>query len=233
MKLTLLRDSFFKLEPLQSIELPASEKYAVAKGENFEVLAHCAAPNGHVKITLDKQLMPANRNTWYAFAGHVRVDGLEPGNAPKDRPAEHTSTGPHIYLPGYESKFFLDSPIIKGGNFTWREATHDGTRIPENKQIVDGIIRVAKVMEDVRDRFGGKAVTINSWYRPPAVNAAVGGASQSRHLVGDAVDFTIDGVSTWTVYDALDSTWNGGLASASCFTHLDTRPYLCRWEYGF
>jgi putative chitinase len=50
-----------------------------------------------------------------------------------------------------------------------------------------------KILEPVRNHFG-KPVRINSGYRGPALNAAVGGSSKSQHCNGQAVDFEIDGL---------------------------------------
>jgi len=50
-----------------------------------------------------------------------------------------------------------------------------------------------KILEPVRRHFG-KPVRINSGYRGPALNAAVGGSSKSQHCNGEAVDFEIDGL---------------------------------------
>ena len=49
------------------------------------------------------------------------------------------------------------------------------------------------VVEKVRAHFG-KPVHINSGYRGPALNKAVGGASSSQHCKGEAVDMEIPGV---------------------------------------
>jgi putative chitinase len=51
-----------------------------------------------------------------------------------------------------------------------------------------------KILEPVRKHFG-KPVRINSGYRGPALNAAVGGSSKSQHCNGEAVDFEIDGLA--------------------------------------
>ena len=51
-----------------------------------------------------------------------------------------------------------------------------------------------KILEPVRNHFG-KPVRINSGYRGPALNAAVGGSSKSQHCTGEAVDFEIDGLA--------------------------------------
>jgi putative chitinase len=50
-----------------------------------------------------------------------------------------------------------------------------------------------KILEPVRRHFG-KPVRINSGYRGPALNSAVGGSSKSQHCNGEAVDFEIDGL---------------------------------------
>lgn len=48
----------------------------------------------------------------------------------------------------------------------------------------------AQGMEGVRVVLGGAPIIISSGYRSPAVNAAVGGAKNSQHMTGEAVDFT-------------------------------------------
>lgn len=50
-----------------------------------------------------------------------------------------------------------------------------------------------KILEPVRAHFG-KPVQINSSYRSPAVNKAVGGSATSQHSNGEAVDFEIPGI---------------------------------------
>ena len=57
-----------------------------------------------------------------------------------------------------------------------------------------------KILEPVRAHFG-KAVTINSSYRSPAVNKAVGGSTTSQHVNGQAIDFEIQGISNKVVAD--------------------------------
>ena len=57
-----------------------------------------------------------------------------------------------------------------------------------------------KILEPVRAHFG-KAVQINSSYRAPAVNKAVGGSATSQHVNGQAIDFEIPGLDNKTVAD--------------------------------
>jgi hypothetical protein len=57
---------------------------------------------------------------------------------------------------------------------------------------VANLVRVAAAMEDLMELLG-RPLAISSGYRSPALNAAVGGASHSRHALGLAVDFTCAG----------------------------------------
>lgn len=53
----------------------------------------------------------------------------------------------------------------------------------------------AAAMEEVREICGGRAITIHSGYRNPAVNRAVGGVTNSDHALGLAADFTVAGLT--------------------------------------
>ena len=131
--------------------------------------------------------------------------------------------------------FWTGYRIIPNGNFSWAEATNGGTRIPTNGNVIKNIIRIARVMDEVRKQVGGRSITVNSWYRDPVSNRRCGGASQSRHLQGDAVDFVVQGMHPYDVNRKLNGWWGGrgGLASASVFTHIDARGWGSRWSYGF
>lgn len=66
-----------------------------------------------------------------------------------------------------------------------------------------------KVLQPVRDHFG-KGVKVNSGYRSPESNAAVGGSKTSDHCKGQAADIEIPGVANadlaqW-IMDNLDYT---------------------------
>jgi len=206
-----------------------------------------------------------NIKDWYAYAPDIVVSGTPADNAPhkgdeatpqpvpdptpaptrpttpappvpspKPTPQKPKPTGP-FRLPGFRSTFFLSEPIVPNGNFTWGEATKNGRRIPVSRDVAYGIIRIARVMEEVRSRLGDRPIRVNSWYRDPASNRAVGGARYSRHMSGDAIDFVVIGLHAYTVYDRLNSWWGsqGGLASSSIFTHIDARGYYARWSYGY
>lgn len=54
-----------------------------------------------------------------------------------------------------------------------------------------------KVLEPVRRHFG--RTTINSGYRSPKVNAAVGSKPGSQHMLGEAADIEVPGVPNATL----------------------------------
>lgn len=77
-------------------------------------------------------------------------------------------------------------------HFTWFEAVHTNHRGIDNTiqriEIHENIIRTAVKMEKVRAILGAP-IFISSWYRCLELNTAVGGASNSDHMRGAAVDF--------------------------------------------
>lgn len=236
MLMEVVGDTLFKLQPVVSTQLSSREKVFVKNGTVFRVSSHQPSEGNHIQVALaDAFLGPENRNTWHVYAPDIKIEGNEPDNAPKDNPPSEPAKGAPIRLPGFDSPFYLGNPILPQGHFTWAEATRNGQRIPVNKNVVYGIIRIARVMEEVRQILGNRSIQVNSWYRDPATNRRVGGASQSRHLTGDAVDFVVAGMHPYDVYARLNGWWGGrgGLASATVFTHIDARGYSARWSYGF
>ena len=98
---------------------------------------------------------------------------------------------------------------------------------------------LCEFLEKARSAFGGKPLIITSGYRPPAVNASVGGSSTSEHLYDmqgkGAVDFTIDGVNVFQLQDWCDANWDHslGYGAKKGFVHLGIRPNggRIRWDY--
>jgi lysozyme len=93
-------------------------------------------------------------------------------------------------------------------------------------------------IEKARAQFGNKPVIITSAHRPPAVNQAVGGASNSEHLYKPgcgAIDWYIDGVPVKTVQDWCVKNWpySTGLGAPKGFIHTGIRAERRRlaWDY--
>jgi zinc D-Ala-D-Ala carboxypeptidase len=78
---------------------------------------------------------------------------------------------------------------------------------PSSEHLVNLTNVSRMILQPVRDHYG-KVVRVNSGYRSPTLNTAVGGSKTSQHCNGEAVDFEIDGLpnvelATW-VRDHLD-----------------------------
>ncbi|MGJ3247882.1 MAG: YcbK family protein [Elainellaceae cyanobacterium] len=235
--LIITQDTLFKRRPEQSSSLPQDDVYRVPKGTTLKLHSYAYANasgqdfNGHVKVALkyEKDYIKY-LSTWYVYKGHLKIERngtiVYPPQQPSPSPAPPTYTGKSFKLPGNVSTFYTDQPIIPGGSFTWGEATKNATRIPSDVSIVDNIIALARQLQKARNQIG-RPFRVNSWYRPPAVNQAVGGASRSYHLYGMAVDLEVSGYSGRRLANAVMPWWTGGVGIYSNIpdiVHLDIGP---------
>lgn len=92
---------------------------------------------------------------------------------------------------------------------------------------------LAVFLEKVRTMLGGHPILINSAYRSPAVNAAVGGVPTSAHALGYACDFTCPSYGTpYQVAVALDIADQHGriafdqLIYEQTWVHVSREPRL-------
>lgn len=233
--LRIIRDTVVKQRPIQSVELPPEDRVSIEAGTEFELNSYAYADdqgdfNNHIKFAIADQANFINGlSTWFVFENDAQIyyDGeLVYPRTPAPPPRGVGNRGIGVKLPGYASTFFLNQPIVPTGNFTWAEATKNGSRIPPTRAIVDNILTLASQLQVAREQIGLPFI-VTSWYRDPATNAIVGGATFSRHLYGQAVDFYVESLSARTVADRL-SWWPGGLGSYPGWVHLDTGPYR-RW----
>jgi hypothetical protein len=240
--------TFLKVKPLQSSSLTSAERVPLSPGE-FQLRSYDDVGD-HLRVRLVKPVN--NRLEWFIYEGHIDLLNVDDYPSPRDPDPTPAPTptpvpvpvprptpvpvptppdrGRRIQIPGLGTVWTQD-PIIPRGNFNWGEATKGGTRIPENSTITQNIIAMARRMEEVRSRLGNRSISITSWYRPPAVNRAVGGARNSTHIRGYGVDFNAAELSPRAVQRILDPWWPGGLGYGSSFTHLDNRGYRARWNY--
>ena len=110
-------------------------------------------------------------------------------------------------------------------NITYNEAVHSNTakrkgieNIPNENQIAAMMTIAEMIFQPLRSYVGGP-IKINSFYRSPELNVAIGGSKKSQHCKGQAID--------------LDDTY-GHRTNASMFTyiknHLDFDQII--WEFG-
>lgn len=69
---------------------------------------------------------------------------------------------------------------------------------PNEEQIENLTLLAQKVLQPVRDAFK-RGVKVNSGFRSPELNRAIGGSPTSDHTKGMAADIEIPGVSNYTV----------------------------------
>lgn len=93
-------------------------------------------------------------------------------------------------------------------HFSLAELTVTKTKLDNtpSKEVIEVLRTTAFYMEKVRELLGNVAITINSGYRSPDVNRAVGGTSNSSHTYGYAVDFTAYGHTPLTISNILSKS---------------------------
>jgi zinc D-Ala-D-Ala carboxypeptidase len=96
-------------------------------------------------------------------------------------------------------------------NFTLQEFTKSQTALrqgidntPGPEHLANATELFRNVVQKVRDKFG--VTVINSGYRGPALNEAVGGSSRSQHCKGEAVDIECPGTPNYDVAKFIEDT---------------------------
>lgn len=120
-------------------------------------------------------------------------------------------------------------------NFTKREfKSKDGHPMPDD--VLANIKELASNLQVLRD-FLGEPIRINSAYRSPAHNKAIGGVKNSQHVLGRAADIKVKDIETKDLYLIIDSLIldgkmkDGGLGLYDTFVHYDIRGSKARWDY--
>jgi len=85
----------------------------------------------------------------------------------------------------------LKDKIPGAPHFTWHEAlwlpSYNFHAFPP-EDVYKNIILMGQKIEEIRQYFN-RIIFVTSWYRPPYYNQKIGGAAQSLHMRGMAVDF--------------------------------------------
>ena len=98
-------------------------------------------------------------------------------------------------------------------------------------ELLENAYKLIDVLEWLRAEDGTASVLVNSWYRDPRYNAAIGGVSHSMHLTLGAADIVKVGRSPSEVAGLLESSpYNNllGVGRYKTFTHLDVRGMIGR-----
>jgi uncharacterized protein YcbK (DUF882 family) len=96
-------------------------------------------------------------------------------------------------------------------------------------------VELVTVLQRLRDHYE-KPVYLTErgkGARCETFNAEVGGYPKSRHLRGEAADFSVDRIPAHEV-QALLRRWypeKYGIGRGQSFTHVDVRPNAANWSY--
>ena len=119
-------------------------------------------------------------------------------------------------------------------NFNKKEFdSKDGSEMPED--VLMNVQKVANQLQVLRNHIN-KPIKINSGYRSPDHNRAIGGVSNSQHVLGKAADIMVTGVTTSELSAIIEQLISdgdmlqGGLGVYNTFVHYDIRKKKTRWN---
>lgn len=126
-----------------------------------------------------------------------------------------------------DGKYTKGTAMKLSANFNSKEFDCKGNGCC-SETLVDA--KLIEYLQKIRDHFG-VPITINSGYRCEKHNAAVGGASKSKHKYGQAADIVVKGVAPLKVAQYAESLGILGIGQYPTFVHIDTRTTKSYW-YG-
>jgi uncharacterized protein YcbK (DUF882 family) len=113
-------------------------------------------------------------------------------------------------------------------------SSNDGVAVPIQYQ--GNVYKLMQQLEIIRTALNNTPIRINSGYRSPSHNAAVGGVSNSQHLVGKAADITTAKHTPKQIKDIIENLIaqgkiiEGGVGIYPTFVHYDIRGTKARWS---
>nr|DAE41829.1 MAG TPA: peptidase [Caudoviricetes sp.] len=119
---------------------------------------------------------------------------------------------------------------MKIGYFDTKElASKDGQRSPFGEQQVRS--ELLFLLNRIRTAWG-RPIIVNSAYRSPEHNRAVGGVENSYHVQGLAADIRPEHQEDLPELQdlCLDLNADGGVGLYDGFVHVDARGFKARWD---
>ncbi|MBX3126029.1 MAG: DUF882 domain-containing protein [Polyangiaceae bacterium] len=172
---------------------------------------------------------------------------LPPGARPPVAPGSKAGTQPAASAGGSWSDY-IQTPkrpgylTLKSYTQSWEGhvVTRSGKILPAAQRGVETVLsswrtdsekpihpRLVKLIVQVSDVFGGRPIRVVSGYREPRNNHG----KNSRHALGHAIDFQIEGVPNWAVVEYLRTLDQVGVGyyPNSHHVHLDVREQTTHW----
>lgn len=228
-----LGETWLKKEIKQSAELSNSQKKHVKKDKRYVITGYSetdgeSGDGGHYQVELDH-----DAGSWFIYAPHWLMPWQSVEHSSQSSPAPSSS----IALPEWDQINWRDFKAPVSKYFNVGEVTLGQTqRIPSEERVKQNIVAIARKMDEVRE-WWGKPLIVTSWYRPWAVNRAIGSRAPN-HPNGWAVDFCPQNGDIYELqrrfkaewYDT--GKWQGGFGTGANkgFIHLDLDKRRC-WPY--
>lgn len=124
-------------------------------------------------------------------------------------------------------------------NFSEQELYSNSWDAPDSHYLSDNTLDALQAIRD----WSGQPMRVTSTYRTPAHNAASGGATNSQHLYGKAIDaqwvynnafwveaFRNEMKCRGPLYDILQGLGINGLGFYDTFLHIDDRETFAAWD---
>jgi uncharacterized protein YcbK (DUF882 family) len=126
--------------------------------------------------------------------------------------------------------------MILSSNFSLPEfASKDMAEFPES--VKSNLAQLANNLQVLRNHLE-KPIIINSGYRSENYNKSIGGVKNSQHVLGNASDIRVEGISPKVLYGQIKMLIDdgkmkqGGLGLYDTFVHYDIRGRLARWNFS-
>lgn len=107
----------------------------------------------------------------------------------------------------------------------------DGAPFPD--EVLPQLQELAENLQIIRDHIG-MPLSVNSGYRSPEHNKAIGGKPNSYHKKGMAADLSCD-LEPFQLYQEIEKLMlagkikKGGLVEYKTFVHYDIRGWFANW----
>ncbi len=135
-----------------------------------------------------------------------------------------------LYIKLVSEGFPINSNLFATKNFRWKELLINQTKVPTLAVIVN-LFKTASLLQKYRELiFENSPIIITSGWRSKEYNKKIGGAPNSYHIHGMALDFVCTKFSPQKVQKKLNPVHQGGLEFAPTWTHIDIRKERTRFD---
>lgn len=203
-RLVATRDTFLKAAPIDSSLLSDRGKRLVKEGEVLQLERLLEIPSdGH-----DWAFLAGQKDKLAIFMPHFRQVDAAPAR-PLEQKVNWSDFNASV------SRYLTVGEVLR----------MDPRRRPMAGSVAETqILRTAAQFDLMREAWGS-AIGVTSFYRPEPINSQIGGARNSLHVLGMAIDIYPSNGELEKFHQWLLKRWSGGYGDGrrKLFIHIDTR----------